>query len=240
MTLLRPMVLGIENRTENWKTARCLSPLFGDRAVRLARRLGESRATPTVDVKLELFWKGARDWCAGKKKQECEEQLVESCRRLFPDLRQRIEQYGCFHDLRAGNYEVLSEDKRAQLVTNLTNTEIDIVLVSPESLYIGEAKYKSGFHASGKLVLVHQLVRQYVMANVLVDVLRCNRKVVPFVVTEGTEERPGSKAKARQQSPRSHQVRFLIDQNWMNAGNCLTWNAVTKMAAERPDAGAEE
>ena len=191
------MVLGIENRTENWKTARCLWPFFGDQAVLLARRLGESRATPAADVKLELYWKGVRDWCAEENKQECEERLVETCRRLFPDLRQRIQQYGRFRDLRAGNYEVLSEHQRARLVTNMVNTEIDIVLVSPERLYIGEAKYKSGFHASRKLVLVHQLVRQYVTAKVLVDVLRCDQEVVPFVVTEGTEGRPGVQGRCR-------------------------------------------
>ena len=56
------MVLGIENRTENWKTTCCLSPFFGDRAVALARRLGEPPATPPADVKLELYWKGVRDW----------------------------------------------------------------------------------------------------------------------------------------------------------------------------------
>ena len=233
------MVLGITNRTENWKTARCLWPFFGERAIRLARRLGEPQDTSAADVKLELYWQGVRDWRADKNKRECDELLVESCRRLFPDLRRRIEDSKYFRNLRAGNYELASDDQKVQLVTNLAHTEIDIVVASPERLYIGEAKYKSGFHSSGKLVLVHQLVRQYVMAKVLVDVRQSNRKVVPFVVTEGTVKRSGSRTDADEQSLRSHQVRFLIDQNWMNAGNCLTWDTLTRLASEQPDAGVE-
>ena len=236
------MVLGIENRTENWKTARCLWPFFGDLSVRLARELGEPGATPAADVKLELYWKGVRDWCAGKDKRECEKQLVESSRRLFRDLhlRQRIERYGRFRDLCADNYEVSSEDQRALLVNNLVNTEIDIVLESPGHLYIGEAKYKSGFHANGKLVLVHQLVRQYVMANVLVDVLGCDRQVVPFVVTEGTGGTSRPTGNAGDPAGRPHQVQFMVEQGWMNEDNCLTWTALAAMASERPHAGIEE
>ncbi len=232
------MVLGIENRTENWKTAFCLRPFFGDRAIRLARELGEPRATPTAEVTLELFWKGARDWRAGGNKEEREEQLVESCRKLeiFRKLRQRIECYGHFRDLCDDNYELLSEEHTARLVNNLVNTEIDIVLESPGRLYIGEAKFKSGFHADGKLVLVHQLVRQYVMATVLVDVLGCDRQVVPFVVTEGTGEDPEHKGDAGNPPGQQHQIQFMIDQDWMSASNCLTWDDLATMASEQPDA----
>ena len=212
------MVLGIENRTENWKTARCLRPFFYERAVCIARKLGEPRATPAAAVSLELYWKGVRDWCKGRNKPQREAQLVGSCRKLFPDLRQRIKGYGHFRDLSDGNYEVLSDLHRSQLVTNLVNTEIDIVLETPGRLYIGEAKSESSFHASGKLVLVHQLVRQYVMASVLVDVLQSSREVVPFVVVNGTWE------------PRSRQVQFMIAQRWLRKENCLTWCVLEAMA----------
>ena len=212
------MVLGIKNRTENWRTARCLRPFFDDRAVSIAQRLGEPQGTPTAKVSLELYWKGVRDWCAGRNKQQREEQLVGSSRKLFPDLRQRIEGYGHFRDLSDGNYEISSDTYRSRLVTNLVNTEIDIVLESPGRLYIGEAKSESNFHADGKLVLVHQLVRQYVMASVLVDVLRCSREIVPFVVVDRT----------RGSWP--HQVQFMIAQRWMSEDNCLTWDDLQAMA----------
>ena len=59
-------ILGITNRTENWKTARYFAPLFEHRSVRLARRLlteEEERATlQPGDVRLELFWYGMRDY----------------------------------------------------------------------------------------------------------------------------------------------------------------------------------
>ena len=212
------MVLGIENRTENWKTARSLRPFFNERAIRIARELGEPQATPAAEVSLELYWKGVRDWCKGKNKPEREAQLVGSCRKLFPDLLQRIDGYGHFRDLSDGNYEISSDTYRSRLVTNLVNTEIDIVLESPGRLYIGEAKSESNFHANGKLMLVHQLVRQYVMASVLVDVLQSSREVVPFVVVNGTWE------------PRSHQVQFMIAQRWMRKENCLNWHVLEAMA----------
>lgn len=235
-----PMVLGIANRTENWKTARCLSPLFGDEAVRLARRLGEPRATRPEEVRLELYWKGARDYCAGEDKERRAERLVASCRRLFPCLREKIEGFDGFRDLKEHSYDVSSEDQRMRLLNNLLNTEIDIVLESPERLYIGEAKYKSGFHADGKLVLVHQLVRQYVIAKVLVDVLGCDRKVVPFVVVEGVTAGPGYSRTSGGPAERSKQVRFMVDQCWMDPRNRLTWDEVAALASERPGAGVRE
>ena len=233
------MVLGIENRTENWKTARSLALFFGDRAARLAGRLGEPQTTPVADVKLELYWKGVRDWLSGGNKDEAEDQLVRSCRRLFPDLRKQIERYGGFRDLRDGNYEVSSENQRTPLRNNLANTEIDIVLESPRRLYIGEAKYKSGFHADGNLVLVHQLVRQYVTAKVLVDVLGWDKEIVPFVVVDASGRGPGPERDAWGSDRWPHQVRFMVEQGWMHTGNCLTWDALATMASEPPDVGGE-
>lgn len=218
------MVLGIDNRTENWKTARCLLPFIVNRAacLALARSLGEPEATPSADVSLELYWKGVRDWCVGKNKPQCDDRLVESCRRQFQDLRERIQRYRHFRNLddSEGNYQLSSEKHRPKLVTNLRNTEIDIVLESPTRLYIGEAKSESSFHASGKLVLVHQLVRQYVLAKVLVDVLGCDREVIPFVVVNSTRGR------------QSHQVQFMVGQGWMSAESCLTWSALQAMVED--------
>ena len=208
--------LGIANRTENWKTARTLSPLFGERAVVLARRLGEPLITPASDVTLELFWKGARDYRVDKDKKEREKRFVESCRRLFPKLREKIKAYDGFRDLKDWNYDILSENQRTRLLNNLLNTEIDVMLESPGRLYIGEAKYKSGFHADSKLVLVHQLVRQYVTAKVLVDVAGSKQEVVPFVITENSRRFGRSR--------RPDQMRFMMDRYCLKAGNCLTWD----------------
>ena len=67
------------------------------------------------------------------------------------------------------NYDVSTKDRMANLGNNLVNTEIDIVLQSPNHLFIGEAKHEMTFGANGRLVLVHQLIRQYVMAKILMD-----------------------------------------------------------------------
>lgn len=61
-------ILGIENRTENWKTAVYFSPLFGGRSNRLAERLGETPSPLPEHVTLELFWKGMRDYLYVLKK----------------------------------------------------------------------------------------------------------------------------------------------------------------------------
>ncbi len=56
-------ILDIENRTENWKTARYFSPFFKDEAarLRLVRKLGEPNETQASEVCIELFWKVMRD-----------------------------------------------------------------------------------------------------------------------------------------------------------------------------------
>ena len=50
-------ILGIKNRTENWKTARTFAPFFDDAELRLAlvKRLGAPSETKPEDIQLELF-----------------------------------------------------------------------------------------------------------------------------------------------------------------------------------------
>ena len=61
-------ILGIENRTENWKTARHFAPFFKSASARaaLANRLlrpyEESESDAVKAVKMELYWKGMRDY----------------------------------------------------------------------------------------------------------------------------------------------------------------------------------
>ena len=67
-------ILGIPNRTENWKTARTFAPFFKSCSARaaLAKRLleplGESQEGT---VEIELFWYGIRDYIdlLGKKRK---------------------------------------------------------------------------------------------------------------------------------------------------------------------------
>ena len=215
-------ILGIENRTENWKTAKYIIPLShnDDARVNLARMLGESEETRSEDVRIELFWKGMRDHfnMVGRKVRgdaSDSHDLAEFYDSLFPDLRQEIDTSNLFAQLKDGNYDVSGEDGVEKLRNNVCNTEIDIVIETPNTLFIGEAKGESRLGADGKLVLVHQLIRQYVTAKILIDFLGCDKEVIPFIVADDVA---GVK--------RTHQVKFMIRQGWLKEDNILSWDDI--------------
>ncbi len=209
-------ILGITNRTENWKTASYFAPLFGHKSVRLARRLlpeGQGVRLQPGDVGLELFWYGMRDY------------LHKSDSKLDPEKSRLASIYGrLFHSLpdeikNSGKFEAPPESydgaRESDLASNLFHTEIDIVLESPNHLFVGEAKHESEFGSDGGNVLTHQLIRQYVMARVLTEYSSGLRKVVPFVVGDDCSA-----------LSRSHQVQFVVDQGWMRKENILTWSDI--------------
>lgn len=72
------------------------------------------------------------------------------------------------------------------------------------------------FHGDSTLILTHQLIRQYVMARILLD-LRGDegKKLVPFVV--------GENAKSLQKTA---QVEFMLKQGWMRKENILEWDEI--------------
>ena len=109
-----------------------------------------------------------------------------------------------------------------KLYDNLPNTEIDIVLETPEYLFIGEAKDESGFGADGNLILVHQLIRQYVMAKILANgCLKRNITVVPFIVGEDIED-----------LKRTAQVQFMKKHYNLKHKNILSWNFINDLEVE--------
>ena len=219
-------ILGIQNRTENWKTALYFSPMFRDCNLRLAlaKMLGEPDGTQPAEVHLELYWKGMRDYLH-KTKQKRKDNIQDFKKRymcLFPNLRKKIKDFGKFKELQDLNYDVLTEPRKDKLSNNLFNTEIDIVLETPNHLFIGEAKHEMGFGANGDLVLVHQLIRQYVMAKTLINRLASEgcvskKKVVPFVVRNNP--------KGREQA----QVDFMVCQGWLKKKNVLTWECIENL-----------
>ncbi|MDE0270951.1 MAG: hypothetical protein OXP11_07080 [Gammaproteobacteria bacterium] len=153
--------------------------------------------------------------CEHKKKGKkfWKDKIKRSYVEHFDTLRSDVNEFSCkdgrsFRCLKTQNYEVLCIDK---LYHNLCNTEIDVVLETDQYLFIGEAKYKTALHANSKYVLVHQLVRQYVMAKILVDLCEEPKCVVPFVV--GVD-------------PEQEQVKFMIKQHWMNKKNILCWKDI--------------
>lgn len=210
-------ILGITNRTENWKTATYFAPLFGHKSVRLARCLlpnGKERVElEPGGVGLELFWHGMRDHLhKSDKKPELEkDRLASIYRSLFRSLQDEVQESGMFQ----APPESYDGSRASDLASNLFNTEIDVVLESPSHLFIGEAKHESEFGSDGANVLTHQLIRQYVMASVLVEFSGVKREVVPFVVGDDSAA-----------LNRSHQVQFMRQRGWMRKENILTWNDI--------------
>ncbi len=228
-------ILGIKNRTENWKTAKTFARFFDDEDLKreLVIELEPSDTDPEY-VKLELFWKGIHDHLSKRRTSKRDAMLpnskIEDLHRRYIELklglRNKIE---CFvpTDVRRLNlpaslnycerplpHEHDGIDCRKKLAENLMNTEVDIVLETPNNLFIGEAKDESTFDANGGLVLVHQLIRQYVMARILVDLLGTKQNVVPFIVWSG----------AKRHIPA--QVQFMLKRQWLKEKNILTWNGV--------------
>ena len=180
------MVLGINNRTENWKTAYEFAPLFrsGEVRLQLVNRLIEPDEPEVGEARIELFWNGVRDYLHsdGGRKSTDDEDFAERYLRLFPNLRSSVEEFARFSDLRDINYDVSTEARKKAFADNLYHTEIDIVLESPSCLFIGEAKHETAFRGTGNRVLVHQLIRQYVMAKILIERIGQRKQIVPFVV----------------------------------------------------------
>ena len=209
-------ILKIENRTENWKTACVFTPLFRDAEGRnrlAARLLGKPVKS---EVSLELFWFGMRDHVHERPEAGDPDDLAERYDRLFPDLRKQIEDFGQFNKLAERHYAVAD---KAKLASNLLHTEIDIVLESQRHLFIGEAKHESDFGADGRNVLVHQLVRQYVTAAILLDLKGSKKQIVPFVVREDKD-----------QLRRIKQVQFMTAHLGMRRDNVLCWDDVRGLA----------
>lgn len=224
-------ILGIENRTENWKTARVFSLFFEDDAARL-RLAGKLGTYQPNEAKIELFWTGMRDHLyektksGGGRNEDHFQGLGNLYDSLFPDLREKI---GAF---RSGNQHLnlpqkwnykpaFNVDSTNRLGNNLVATEIDVVLETPDSLFVGEAKHESDFGTDGRDVLVHQLIRQYVMAWILVIERGCNKRVVPFVVVD---------RKNLDSVKNTLQVKFMIEQGWLLKRNVLPWDDIKELA----------
>lgn len=204
-------ILGINNRTENWKTVQHFHGLSDAAKVRLVQHLEPEETVAAGKICIELFWRGMRDY--DKKHNVSTDDLVRSYRSCFSDLRKDICAFPGLRPLKDDNYAVPASPRdRERLANNLKNTEVDIVLATPSRIFVGEAKDESDLGTNSDLVLVHQLIRQYVTVKVLVDLLGCPiEHVVPFVVGE-------------KKLSDKRQVKFMVKQGWLRECNVLTWS----------------
>ena len=238
-------ILGIKNRTENWKTAEQFAPSVRNGGVGLAKKLlanhlridSSEVRIKSEDVRLELFWKGMRDYLHQTRKGKdglLNERNIQdfadrySC--LFPNLRKKIDDFqsseSIFKDLESWNYTVPEGEWKSKLGNNLYYTEIDIVLQTKNHLFIGEAKHESSFDSKSKYVLVHQLIREYVMAKILIDRITSEgcvskKKVIPFVVADDAKKLKNN-----------GQVKFMIERGWLKEDNLLNWNDIEDLTRD--------
>ena len=239
-------ILGIPNRTENWKTVQHFYGLGDDAKVRLVRRLLKQLEEPHFEpdyVKIELFWKGMRDYVDQQKRNNriiTDNELASHYNdnnSEFLTLHSDIKEYNNRHDKRTEKFNnpkkhnyVVSDQVSVErtnkptistlqgLSNNLKSTEIDIVLETSSHLFIGEAKDVSSFDANSEYVLVHQLIREYVMASILVRLKNEARTVIPFIVGNSPRE-----------LMKKNQVKFMQDQGWLKDGNVLSWDEIKKL-----------
>ena len=229
-------ILGIDNRTENWKTAKTLLGLSEQGKSELVKRLSPDGRAPSGEIKLELFWYGMRDYIDQPENMNTVTipKVVYRYDSMFSELCEQIESFEWkskdgrslkFSPLKDHNYDVSKPEHRGKLYDNLTNTEIDIVLQTPDHLFIGEAKDESRLGAKPSYVLVHQLIRQYVMAKILVAFVEPDKDkrkgVVPFVVGDGDRIKS---------IKNTGQVNFMIRQGWLNEENILSWDCIEQIA----------
>ena len=221
------------NRTENWRTVTHFYGLSKEAKESLVKELlaNHSGVEPDEvqlepgDVHVELFWKGMRDYVYKKRditKDTWVKKFADIYNSRFSDLREfvQIPKYR-FPELKDKNYDVSKAEYQSTLYSNLTGTEIDIVLETSDYLFIGEAKDESTLTGRGKYVLVHQLIRQYVMARTLQELVYSSndkndkKEVIPFIV--------GTKLS----SIRNHgQVKLMLDKGWLKNENIVSWNRI--------------
>ena len=210
-------ILGIRNRTENWKTANAFSPLFGGNSRGLAQCLTEHPIPSTETIRLELFWSGIRDYLYGAEgpRNIQTDRMIAFYNSLFSDLRSDVDAFGKLQTPADKNYRISEERWEKELISNLRGTEIDVVLESSDHLFIGEMKHESRLGGNGDLILVHQLIRQYVMARILVELTRSGKDVIPFVVADDPD-----------QMKKTAQVKFMVKKGWMKERNVLKWQDI--------------
>ena len=216
-------ILGINNRTENWKTVQHFHGLSDAAKVELVRRLGEPKDTVAEEIGIELFWHGIRDYAYEHKVEN--DDLVGVYERLFKDLRKDIDDFEHAHEfkeMQKHNYGVPVSNRKG-LANNVRHTEVDVVLETPRCIYIGEAKYESPLGANSEYVLVHQLIRQYVTTSILVDLAGRKKCVVPFVVAEDGDSSVTN----------SGQVKFMIKKGWLRECNVLSWGDINDIRIGR-------
>jgi len=171
-------ILGIENLTENWKTAQTFLKLKHEKKLSSFLALLGFQNVDEEVINMELFWKGFRDCC--KKENVFPFSFNHPYNNLFNNLKTKLANEG--FELNDVNY---NSNCIKSLFSNMKNQEIDIVIETPKQIFIGEAKYTTkGFSDNKKYFLPHQFIRQYVTTKLLLNHKQVKKEVIQFLVCE--------------------------------------------------------
>ncbi len=242
-------ILGIKSTTENWKTAQSFAPFSNSADARqgLAQRLldplNEDLNCEPEQVQIELFWNGMRDYLKTMdewRRLDRQQEKIEKFGPIFatlhdilhPNLRTELLDYQKMFTknsdkmvTREFHYTVHGEEANRKLYHVLHGTEFDVVLEAPGYFFVGEAKLGGNFNDNDKGVFRHQLVKEYLVANITLRFLeeRGNGvRVVPFVVAEECQL-----AKLKNE----RQTEFMVSKGWLHPQNILSWGDIEKLAS---------
>jgi hypothetical protein len=171
----------IINRAENNLTAKVFVTLFNSlRPAGTLLRALELEEGKCNQVKMELFWKGFRDYAIGDS--QCRQKFYREYMRIIPGIRAavkstRLKMRGTFY----------TGDDRDKLFNELRNTEVDVALFTDNKIYLGEAKRKEKLGSNGRNILAHQFLRQRVMVEVWKALNNDKRDLVSFIICDRTK-----------------------------------------------------
>ena len=244
--------LGFRNRSENAMTSehfQCFDDNdTWDLVTGKLKQLGGLEGHPESSTKGQIFAHPWRDYLnheasEAKKenkysslkkarleiKQKADSRIVEIYEQEFSDLQGKVFEFKGFDHKylkRDKNYNL--KENSGQLLTNVHNTELDVLIADDYNVYVGEAKGEMRPNASAtERMLVHQLVRGYVVVKTLIEYRRLKRPdgtpmlVVPFIVAKGGEINS---------LMRNNQVRFMIDKlHWLKEEHVLDWDKIKEL-----------
>ncbi|TLX46073.1 hypothetical protein C1E24_14990 [Pseudoalteromonas phenolica] len=175
-----------KNRSESWRIAKSFIDYGAEElSEKIAQDVLNSLHIKRGSVQLQkpiqysLFWTGLRDYCDSHKINRRDLDFIKRVKTIYLDkfagLEQQVYEFAANHkeqsvnirlDKTKQNY-IVNDVSEQRFINNLYFTEFDLVIQTGNYLLIGEFKDTQTFGANSKHVLVHQLIRQYVSANIL-------------------------------------------------------------------------
>lgn len=176
-------MIPVINRSENNITAKVFVTLFNctEKPEKSLILLGLEKNS-CQGFKLELFWKGFRDYAIFNS--DCREKFMVEYKKIIPFVRKAVEATKL--QVKDSFYSAEDENK---IFNELRNTEIDVVIFTDSRIYIGEAKLKEKLGTNGRNILAHQVIRQRTMVETLKALTRDPREISSFIICDQSKQK---------------------------------------------------